>query len=344
MSTSASLQAASTAPEPLPRRAAVPHELLVQATVPGLLRLAALDWVWMGACWLAMARWPWVTPLAVLVIAGRIHALGVIFHDAVHLRVRRKSVGLRFVEVLAGYPVASTWESTRYHHLRHHHDAGLPTDPYRRRPLHGWRMARAWLLLVGVVPFWVLRGPVGLLAWAVPALRVPYARLFLQARASIEGAESKEGRAHATPDGARPLIHAPASAGLKESDEVRACACSELGQVLFHLCVLALAWRWPHAVVWGYALPLLVASGFNAHRLLAEHTPAQAHGRTLADVLAVTADHGLGWLGRLWLAPRNVGCHVVHHLHPQVSLEHLPRLRAWYVARFPSHYPSPRRF
>jgi fatty acid desaturase len=213
--------------------------------------------------------------------------------------------------------VASTWESTRYHHLRHHHDAGLPSDPYRRRPLHGWRLVRAWLLLVGVVPFWVLRGPVGLLAWAVPALRVPYARLFLQA---------------------------PASPGLAASHEVRACARSEAGQVLFHLGVLALAWRWPQAVAWGYGMPLLVASGFNAHRLLAEHTAVEARGRTLEDVLAVTVDHGLGWPGRLWLAPRNVGCHVVHHLHPQVSLEHLPRLRAWYVARFPTHYPSPRRF
>ncbi|MFP2932944.1 fatty acid desaturase, partial [Pyxidicoccus sp. 3LG] len=79
-----------------------------------------------------------------------------------------------------------------------------------------------------------------------------------------------------------------------------------------------------------------------ARRLLAEHTAVEARGRTLEDVLAVTSDHGLGWPGRLWLAPRNVGCHVVHHLHPQVSLEHLPRLREWYLARFPHHYPPPR--
>jgi fatty acid desaturase len=314
---SASMHVSDAVPPSLPRRVAVPRALLVRATVPGLLRLAGLEWAWMGACWLALARWPEVAPLAVLVIAGRLHALGVIFHDAVHLSARRKGVGLRLLEVLAGYPVASTWESTRYHHLRHHHDAGLPTDPYRRRPLRGWRLWRAGLLLVGVVPFWMLRGPVGLLAWAVPALRVPYARLFLQARA------------------------AP---GLAASDEVRACSRSEWGQVLFHGGVLVLAWRWPHAVAWGYGLPLLVASGFNAHRLLAEHTGAQAQGRTLADVLAVTADHGLGWWGRWWLAPRNVGCHVVHHLHPQVSLEHLPRLRAWYLEHLPTHYPPPRRF
>ncbi|WP_272491428.1 hypothetical protein [Corallococcus exercitus] len=44
------------------------------------------------------------------------------------------------------------------------------------------------------------------------------------------------------------------------------------------------------------------------------------------------------------MAPRYVGLHVVHHLHPQVSLTHLPRLRAWYVERFPHHYPRPRSY
>jgi fatty acid desaturase len=288
----------------------------VHATVPGLVRMAATEWAWMGACWLAMALWPPVAPLAVLVLGGRLHALGVIFHDAVHLSARRKGWGLRLLEVLAGYPVASTWESTRYHHLRHHRDAGLPTDPYRRRPQSGWRLGLTAVLLLGVVPFWMVRGVVGSLAWACPPLRGPYARVFLQARAAAEPADL---------------------------EEVRACAASEPGQVLFHLALLALAWRWPGAVLWGYGLPLLVAAGLNARRLLAEHTPAEIHGRTLADVLAVTSDHGLGWLGRLALAPRNVGCHVVHHLHPQVSLEHLPRLREWYLARFPHHYPRPGR-
>lgn len=297
---------------PLPPRAVVPHALLVHSTVPGLLRQAGVEWAWMGACWLALALWPVVAPLAVLVLGGRLHALGVIFHDAVHLSVRRKGWGLRLLEVLAGYPVASTWESTRYHHLRHHRDAGLPSDPYRRRPQRGWRLALMWLLLLCVVPFWVLRGLVGTVAWAVPSLRGPYARCFLQAPSALEPADP---------------------------DEVLACARSEAGQVLFHLGVLALAWRWPGAVLWGYGLPLLVTAVLNAHRLLAEHTTAEARGRTLEDVFAVTSDHGQGWAGRLLLAPRNVGCHVVHHLHPQVSLEHLPRLREWYLAHFPHHYP-----
>jgi fatty acid desaturase len=129
---------------------------------------------------------------------------------------------------------------------------------------------------------------------------------------------------------------------LRHSAEVLACAHAEAGQVLFHLLVLALALRWPHEVGLRYALPLMGASALSGYRLLAEHTPALHQGNSLQGVLAATADHGLGWLGRLVLAPRNVGCHIVHHLHPQVAAHHLPRLRAWYLQHYPQHYPRPR--
>ena len=61
--------------------------------------------------------------------------------------------------------------------------------------------------------------------------------------------------------------------------------------------------------------------------------------RSVATILRTTCDHHLGWLGRLVLAPRNIGYHIVHHIHPQVAQEHLPALRAWYRARYPAQYP-----
>jgi fatty acid desaturase len=292
----------------------VPRELLAPSTPAGLLRLAAVEWAGMALGWMVMA-WapPVLRPLAVLAVAGRLHALGVLLHDAVHLPERSRDWRLCPLEVVAGYPIASTLAAMRYHHLRHHRNTGLPSDPYRKPPDGGrlrtlWR----WFLLLSVIPGWVLRGPMGLCAWALPSLRTVYARVFLQDRSG------------------RRLTH---------DAEVRACARAEVGQVVFHLGVALLAARWPAAVLWGYALPLLVASGLNARRLLAEHTAGDVRGRALGDVFACTRDHGLGWWGRLGLAPRNVGMHVVHHLHPQVSLTHLPRLRAWYVERFPHHYP-----
>jgi fatty acid desaturase len=300
----------------LPLRAPVPQELLVRATVPGLLRLAVAQWGWIALCWAGMVLVPRAAPLLALLVAGRLHALGVILHDAIHLPWRRKGLGLRLLELLSGYPIASTMEAMRYHHLRHHRDAGLPSDPYRRPPAGAWRQVLIWFRLAPILPFWVLRGPLGLLAWLLPPLRQPYARLFLQERSDKD---------------------------LTRDAEVLECARAEAGQVLFHLAVLAAAPRWPEAVGLGYGLPVLMASGLCAWRLLAEHTPQTVRGRTLRDVLACTSDHGLGPVGRLLTAPLHVGCHVVHHLHPQVSLHHLPRLRAWYLLRYPDLYPRPRR-
>ncbi|KFE66109.1 fatty acid desaturase [Hyalangium minutum] len=309
---------ASVTRSTLPPRVRVPPELLVRPELPELVRQALTEWGLIAACWVGMAWVPAATPLFVLLIAGRMHAFGVILHDAVHLSVRRKSPGIWLLECLAGYPVAATWNAMRYHHLRHHHHEGSSLDAYSRpKPGPWWRTVPLGLVLILIVPGWTVRGLMGLLAWAVPALRNVYGRAFLMDRSGED------------------LIHSP---------EVLACSRAELGQVLLQLGVLALAWRWPYAVGVGYVLPLMVASAACGYRLLAEHTPLRDQGRTLQGILASTADHGLGWLGRLLLAPRNVGLHIVHHLHPQVAASHLPRLRAWYLQHYPEHYPRPRRF
>ena len=60
-------------------------------------------------------------------------------------------------------------------------------------------------------------------------------------------------------------------------------------------------------------------------------------------IIATTNDNHLGWLGKVAFAPRNIGYHIVHHIHPQVSLEALPALRAWYEAKHPEVYPPPTR-
>jgi hypothetical protein len=58
---------------------------------------------------------------------------------------------------------------------------------------------------------------------------------------------------------------------------------------------------------------------------------------------ATTNDHHLGTLGALGLGPRNIGYHIVHHIHPQVRLGALPRLRAWSASQHPDTYPRSRR-
>src|SRR2546423_10142482 len=132
--------------EPELKRSAVPRELLRPATLRGLLGMALEEWAVIAVSWLSLALaprtvQPWIYPALCLVLAGRFHALGVLLHDAAHLPLRRKSPLAFVVEALCGYPVASTIEAMRYHHLRHHRDSGLDTDPYfkaGRQPALWW--------------------------------------------------------------------------------------------------------------------------------------------------------------------------------------------------------------
>src|SRR5690349_20796753 len=104
-------------------RRAVPRELLQPPSVRGLLRMAAQEWGMLAVLWGAIAIAPgWMYALLLVPLAGRLHALGIILHDAAHMPLRRKSFAVRLVEIFCGYPVASTIEAMRYHHLRHHRD------------------------------------------------------------------------------------------------------------------------------------------------------------------------------------------------------------------------------
>jgi fatty acid desaturase len=67
----------------------------------------------------------------------------------------------------------------------------------------------------------------------------------------------------------------------------------------------------------------------------------RAADRRIETIIATTRDNHVDWLGRLLLAPRNVGCHIVHHIHPQVGLRQLPRLREWYCEHYAELFPSP---
>src|SRR5690349_11459965 len=78
--------ALAAAPASAVRRGDVPAELLGKASVANLLRLAAEEWAVLAAPWAAMAYGPrWLYPVLALLVAGRLHAFGVILHDAAHM-------------------------------------------------------------------------------------------------------------------------------------------------------------------------------------------------------------------------------------------------------------------
>lgn len=309
------------------RRSEVPRELLRPATRAGLLRMALEEWAMLLLLWAAMGalawtlRSPWLfacayLPLALLV-AGRFHALGILMHDCAHMPMRSKDVAVRVLEILCAYPIATTMNAMRYHHLRHHRDSGMKSDPYMKPDLRGRPFLYAAFVVRGLVlvPFWTLRVPVGLLASLVPGLRNLYGRVWLQDRSGED---------------------------LTGSREVLDCGQAELGQGLFQLALLALALVFPRPVLLGYAIPVVITGLVAAWRLLVEHNYEPAHDRRIETILATTNDHHLRLVDKLFLAPRNIGHHVVHHIHPQVGLDALPALRAWYVEHHPATYPRPR--
>ena len=307
----AALEGGST---PKLARRDVPRELLRSTTVPDLVRMTLAEWGMIVALLVAVALTPWwAYPILLVPLAGRFHALGVILHDMTHMPLKSKTLGVRFVEVLCGYPLASTLNAMRYHHLRHHRDSGMETDPYfkdGKQTALWWTMNTFRGLLL--VPFWTLRAVVGVLAFGIPALRNVYAHVFLQDRTRAD---------------------------LRYSREVIDCARAEMGQVVFQSGVVAALVAWPAAIEWGYIVPVSIAGLLAARRVLIEHNYERAPDRRIDTIMATTNDNHLDLLGAIALAPRNIGCHIVHHIHPQVGLSALPRLRAWYETRHPGTYP-----
>lgn len=298
------------------QRSDAPPQLIVSASINRLLRFALEDWACIALFWAGMIYTPpWLYPLWALLIAGRLHAFGVILHDLTHLPLRGKTLKIRLIEILVGYPSISTLNAMRYHHLRHHRDSGMDTDPYYKKGVESNPFLYFLMTVRGVIlgPFWCLRGYVGVLALFIPGLRNVYGHIFLQDR-------SKDDLTH--------------------SNEIITCAREEIGQVIAHTAVFVLAWFHFEMVLFFYFIPVIITGLLNAHRVLMEHRYLVARDRNIETIIATTVDHNLDPLGRLFLAPRNIGYHIVHHIHPTVALDRLPALRAWYRKTYPNLYPT----
>lgn len=268
-----------------------------------LLAWAFLDWGVIAAAWSVMAAidHPAVMLIGIIVVASRLHALGAILHDACHRRRRPASRLWWMVEIFAGWPITSTIEAMRYHHLRHHASSGTLTDPY-----HGTVHARtAWrryaLTLRGVVlPFWwTLRAIMAPAALLIPSLRTPYGRAFLQ---------DQSGR------------------DLSNSAAVVACARADIAQLAGQTVILGAAVASGLPVLTFYLVPLVLAGILNARRVIYEHSWQLNEGRSRRQTWETTVDHDLGVIGNAVFYPHNIGLHRIHHMYPTVSFTHLRKL------------------
>jgi fatty acid desaturase len=288
----------------------LPEGMMRPARVTTLIRYALSDWLVIAACWTVLAwsdAWAdawWLFPPAWLIIAGRFHALGVVLHDACHMRAgQRASPLMPVLEWLAGYPITTSLAAMRYHHLRHHRRSGGPDDPYFKPGISHHRSRRNLRRVLGLllVPSWILRGFYGTFALVLPALRGSYARIFLQDRSGRD---------------------------VSSSSEVVRCLRSEPPQALLFAVLLVATVQFPVILAY-YFVPLVLAGAFNVNRVIVEHVHVPCADRRAESVLATTVTHDHGAWGKLFLYPRNIGFHQVHHLYPTAALETLPELHAW---------------
>ena len=296
------------------RRRDIPTELLAVPDPLNLIRCALLDWATILILWLLMASLPQsFFYVGVLLVAGRLHALGVILHDACHIQRGVLPSWLVFsLQILAGYPITTTLEAMRYHHLRHHNSSGMATDPYFK-PGASDRWLPALLgRLRGLLlpPVWILRSYFGCLALFLPSLRNAYGRVFLGDRSGKD---------------------------LRSHPELLLCLQAEIGQAVFFLLLMLFSLQNMQTVMYYYGLPLLIAGVLNANRIVCEHIHIANHDRCAATIVATTLTHDWGLIGRLFMFPRNIGFHTVHHLHPFVSMEKLPELHQWYLNHEPAY-------
>lgn len=289
------------------KRSDIPNHLLVKPEIDVLLNNALSDWLMLvifcvGAFYLPHLLYP----ISVLLIASRYHSFGVILHDVVHMPMKKKTIKFRILEILTGYPIGSTINAMRYHHLRHHKDSGMETDPYFKKGVAGNKIIKFLHIFRAVilVPFWTIRGLYGSIAFYIKALRNSYARIFLQDKGKRD---------------------------LSEDAEVKQCAGEDRWQLLFHLALYSLLLVYPKLFLDFYLFPILISGIFSGYRLLNEHNYLETTDRKPSTIIATTKDNHLSGILKYFLAPKNIGYHIVHHLHPQVAWYKLPDLREWYT-------------
>ncbi len=303
----------------LPRyKIKVPKELIITPSLNRLLIHGLTDWAIIIICWIGMYFLPgyWYVFIA-LVVASRFHAFGVILHDASHMPLRKKDIKVRLLEIIIGYSMGSTINAMRYHHLRHHKDTCMETDPYFSTSAEKNIFTKIVYVLRSslLIPFFIVRSAYGAFAYYIVGIRNSYGHIFLQDKTKNNLAFNKE---------------------------VIQCAGEDRWQFLYLTAVFTTICSTFgfNAFLYYYLIPVIIMGVFAGYRLISEHNYSPAHDRKMETIIKHTTDHHLTGISSFFIAPRNIGYHVVHHLHPQVSWYALPELSKWYEKTYPHLFPK----
>jgi fatty-acid desaturase len=301
-------------------RSGIPSWLLKRAEFGQLCRFAAVDWAWILACWGVMGLTPaYLYPVWAVIIGSRFHSLAVVLHDLAHWANRQATLKTRILGAICGFPVGQSYEMFRYHHMQHHRFTVMKNDPDS-----AWKgMKNPWGILgtalalgLMIIPYFMLRSPLGTLAYFFPSLHRVYARV---------GLLDETGR------------------DLKNNPEVVQAAKEDIALFACHLVLGWLAWHDIWAVTFYYFIPITVTGLINSYRTYLEHDYRDLVTELSPATLSrVSRDHSRDPLSMFLFAPRALGYHRMHHLHPSVSLTCLPGLYEWYTSQYPETFKASR--
>ena len=253
-----------------------------------------------------------VAVVAVVVLAGRQLALGILTHDAAHRSLYKTTwLNDHLTDWLCARPVWNNLQHYRPYHLRHHAKTSTPQDPDLCL-VAGLPTTRASLLRK------FLRDISG-----VTGMKFVLGRLLMDAGVLQWTVTSDIQRIDQT---GRRWWHYP-------RDLIRNSAVTLLtNAVLFGLLALA-GHAWLYAlwvVAYVTPFPLLIRI-----RSMAEHAAlAQS-----TDVLQNTRTTQAGWIARALVAPIRVNYHIEHHLMASVPYFNLPKMHQ--MLRSAGHVPAP---
>ncbi len=300
------------------KRQDVPVELLAPPDLNLLILFALIDWsIILASAYMMFHSSEILYPLWAIIIAGRLHGFGVILHDISHLNLDKKTIKMRLIEVLVGYPIASTANAMAYHHIRHHRHTLMDNDPYFHinKKCSGFkRFLLTFKKGIFFVPFWMLRSYFAPFALILPKLRNFYGRVFLQDVSKTD---------------------------LSQDEELKTCLKEDLPLALFHLSFIFITLYFYTNLLYIYYIPAIPAGVFCIYRLLIEHEYDIIPNKSVYELIESTYDHHIVFWERILIGPRNIGFHCMHHIHPNVGLHALPKLREWYLknsTQYRNHY------
>jgi fatty acid desaturase len=258
--------------------------------------LITLHWsIVLLAGWAAVASGHWAVYLAAMVvIATRQQALGVMLHDATHyLLYKNRTVNDVVCDLFIAFPLGMSTDLYRATHFRHHRFTNTKDDPdlrYQREDAdwYNWpktRLGCAWVIVKSLFGLNVHKAHEPYKHWS------PWMNILLP----LDG---------------------------KPRYPLRARVLLVLSTIAVYAVVIGSGLIIPAIVLW--AVPALTLLNlFNRLRATAEHVGAPWTHEL--DSTRTVIPH---WLERLTLAPMNVSYHLEHHLFPSVPGPNLRKLHA----------------